>query len=184
MQQPGGDAEAAGLALMEEAGIAITAGVDRLAAAWVVRVVTEVVDAWGRLDEGTRTDTLARARAAGEDAATRVGAELRTLFATDPARQRTTPLEIVRSLRFEATAVLDAAGLAKRECCAHAHFDLVRSSRDSEGPRWMTSPSVRRHPSPAIGRVRNQRWRTRSSGSGRSSRMRPTSWRSWIHPVW
>jgi len=115
MQQPGGDDEAAGLALMEEAGIAITAGVDRLAADWVVRVVTGVVDAWGRLDEVARTDTLARARAAGEDGATRVGAELRTLFATDPARQRTTPLEIVRSLRFEATAVLDAAGVAPVE---------------------------------------------------------------------
>ena len=143
MQQPDGDDEAAGLALMEEAGIAITAGVDRLAAAWVVRVVTGMVDAWGRLDEVARTDTLAQARAAGADGATRVGAELRTLFATDPARQRTTPLEIVRSLRFEATAVLDAAGVAPVE---RDPFDRAvvpgRRVRDRSRVRWQISETT------------------------------------------
>ena len=41
----------------------------------------------------------------------RTVAELRDLFATDVARQRTTPLAIVRSLRGEATGVLAAAGI-------------------------------------------------------------------------
>ena len=64
MQQPGGDDEAAGLALMEEAGVAIVAGVERLAAAWVVRVVTGIVDAWGRLDDAAR-DATTRPRPSG-----------------------------------------------------------------------------------------------------------------------
>jgi hypothetical protein len=115
MQHPGGDDEAAGLALMEEAGVAMLAGVETLAGAWVVRVVTEIVDAWDRLDGAARADTIARARVAGAEAAARVTAELRTLFATDPAEQRTTPLEIVRSLRFEATGVLEGAGVAPVE---------------------------------------------------------------------
>ena len=115
MQHPGGDDEAAGLARMEEAGDAIVAGVERLAAAWVVRVVTEIVDAWDRLDDAARTEAIARARVAGEEGAARVTDELRTLFATDPAQQRTTPLEIVRTLRYEATAILRAAGIAAVE---------------------------------------------------------------------
>jgi hypothetical protein len=115
MQHPGGDDEAAGLALMEEAGVAIVAGVERLAAAWVVRVVTAIVDAWGRLDDAARRDTIDRARSAGAAGAARVTDELRTLFATDPSEQRTTPLEIVRTLRYEATSILRAAGVAPVE---------------------------------------------------------------------
>ena len=115
MEQPGADDEVAGRALMEESGAAILAGVDRLAADWVVRVVTALIDAWGRLDVAARSQTLARARLAGQAGATRVGVELRTLFATDPSGQRSTPLEIVRTLRFEATAVLEAAGVAPVE---------------------------------------------------------------------
>ncbi len=37
--------------------------------------------------------------------------ELQDLFALDPSAQRATPLEIIRSLRREATAVLAAAGV-------------------------------------------------------------------------
>jgi hypothetical protein len=111
MQHAAGDDEAAARALMDEAGIAIGAGVDRLAEDWVVGTVTDIVDTWGRLDGAARTETLARAHAAAASGAARVGAELRALFATDPAAQRTTPLEIVRTLRHEVTEVLAAAGV-------------------------------------------------------------------------
>ena len=43
--------------------------------------------------------------------AARVEGELRALFALDPAAQRATPLEIIRSLRREAGEVLRAAGV-------------------------------------------------------------------------
>ena len=102
---------AEGDALMAEAAAAIVGGVERLGAAWVVGAVTRIVDAWGRLDDGARAAAVERARDAGTRAATRVAAELRALFALDPAAQRATPLEIVRTLRVEATAVLVAAGV-------------------------------------------------------------------------
>ena len=100
-----------GTALMREAEAAIRDGVDRLAAAWVVREVQRIVDAWGRLDDPTRTQVLHDARRAGDDARARVLGELDALFALAPAEQRATPLQIVRSLRFEVTAVLSAAGI-------------------------------------------------------------------------
>jgi hypothetical protein len=108
---PPADDESAGIALMEQASAAILAGVDRLAAAWVVAAVTRILDAWGRLDATARASALAAANAAGEAAAARVGRELRDFFATDVTAQRTTPLAIVRSLRGEATAVLADAGV-------------------------------------------------------------------------
>ncbi len=54
---------------------------------------------------------LAGARMAGDVARARVLGELDALFALAPAAQRATPLQIVRSLRFEVTAVLSAAGI-------------------------------------------------------------------------
>jgi hypothetical protein len=105
------DDEAEGLALMREAGTAILEGVDRLAAAWLVDAVTRILDAWGRLAPDRRSETMAEARTAAAAGAARVHRELESFFATDPARQRTTPLEIVRSLRREATAVLRAAAV-------------------------------------------------------------------------
>jgi hypothetical protein len=100
-----------GRQLMDEAAAAIRDGVDRLAAQWVVRHITRIVDAWGRLDDDARTATLAHAHDAGAHARSRVVAALDELFATEPARQRSTPLEIVRTLRVEVTAVLRAAGV-------------------------------------------------------------------------
>jgi hypothetical protein len=44
-------------------------------------------------------------------AAARVAAELGALFELDPAAQRATPLEIIRTLSREAGAVLHAAGV-------------------------------------------------------------------------
>jgi hypothetical protein len=103
--------EADGVVLMEQAGDAIVAGVDRLAADWVVASVLRIGDAWGAFDDAQRDALRESARVAGAAAAARVGGELRVFFATDPAKQRTTPLEIVRSLRREATEVLRRAGV-------------------------------------------------------------------------
>jgi hypothetical protein len=102
-------------ALMAEGAAKLVDGVQRLGAGWVVRAVTEIVDAWGRLDAGSRAATITAAHAAGTRAAARVAGELRALFALDPQVQRATPLEIVRSLRREATAVLAAAGIPEVE---------------------------------------------------------------------
>ena len=87
-------------------------GVARLGAAWVVRAVTGLVDAWGRLDAPAARPRRSRPppRPAPRRAA-RVETELRALFALDPAAQRATPLEIIRSLRREASEVLRAAGV-------------------------------------------------------------------------
>jgi hypothetical protein len=113
--QSSADDEASGAALMAQASAAIAEGVEGLAAGWVTRVVADLVDAWGGLEPAAREATLEAARRAGAEGAARVNADLRSLFATDPAEQRTTPLEIVRSLRFEATAVLEAAGVPEVE---------------------------------------------------------------------
>ena len=101
----------AGAALMADGSARLLDGVARLAAAWVVRVVTGLVDAWGKLDAAARTRTIAAATEAGARGAARVEAELRSLFELDPAEQRATPLEIIRSLRREASAVLREAGV-------------------------------------------------------------------------
>lgn len=111
MTMGAGEEEAEGLALMEEAGGAIVAGVELLAPQWVVGAVTRIVDAWGRLDPSERAAALDQAHAAGAAGAARTVAELREFFAADPASQRTTPLAIVRTLRREATSVLAAAGI-------------------------------------------------------------------------
>jgi hypothetical protein len=100
---------------MDEGAARLVDGVERLGAAWVVARVTGIVDAWGRLDPAARVHTLAAAQAAGEAAAARVAAELRTFFATDVSEQRTTPLAIIKSLRVEATAVLRDAGIPEVE---------------------------------------------------------------------
>jgi hypothetical protein len=103
--------EADGNALMTEGAARLIDGVARLGAAWVVRAVTGLVDAWGKLDDAARADALAAAKVAGANAAARVEAELRALCALDPAAQRATPLEIIRSLRREASEVLRGAGV-------------------------------------------------------------------------
>jgi hypothetical protein len=101
--------------LMAEAAQRLVAGVERLGADWVVGAVAAIVDAWGRLDPDARAATFEQARLRGDLAAARAARELRALFALDPAAQRATPLEIVRSLRREATEVLAAAGVPEVE---------------------------------------------------------------------
>jgi len=105
------DQEARGLALMEQAGREIVAGVERLAAGWVVATVTRVLDAWGRLDVSERARALALAEEVGREASVRVSDELRALFALDPDLQRETPLQVVRALRHDVTAVLARVGV-------------------------------------------------------------------------
>jgi hypothetical protein len=70
-----------------------------------------IADAWGRLDPEARRRLDADLAAAAAAATERVVGELRTLLATDPAEQRATPLQIVRSAYAEPTAVLEAAGV-------------------------------------------------------------------------
>jgi hypothetical protein len=111
MSDPRGEEAVDGAVLMEQAGTAIVAAVDRLAADWVVASIARIADAWGALDDGQRAALLESARSAGAAAAARVGDELRVFFTTDPAEQRTTPLAIVRSLRREPTEVLRRAGV-------------------------------------------------------------------------
>lgn len=103
-----GDAARARLA---DASAAILAGVARVMPAWVAARVGFVADAWGRLDPAAREALDAHASEAAAAVTTRVVAELRVLFATDAAHQRSTPLEIVRSATQEVTEVLAAAGI-------------------------------------------------------------------------
>jgi hypothetical protein len=73
--------------------------------------VTRLVDAWGRLDSEQRSAAIEAAEAAAGPAVASVVTALRELFALDPAQQRTTPLQVVRSLVATPTAVLLAAGV-------------------------------------------------------------------------
>jgi hypothetical protein len=103
--------EAAGRALMAEGAARLIDGVTRFGPGWVVREVARLLDAWGRLDAAARAAALTAATEAGTRSAARVAGELHDLFELDPAAQRATPLEIIRSLRREATEVLEAAGV-------------------------------------------------------------------------
>ena len=70
-----------------------------------------VLDAWARLPPEARVRVDDEIDAAVEAATTRVGRELEALLAADPASQRATPLEVVRSAVREPTAVLADAGI-------------------------------------------------------------------------
>jgi hypothetical protein len=102
-------------ALMQDGAHAIVEGVRRLGAAWVVRTVTQLLDAYGRLDPPVRQGAVDQAQDAGARAADRVAHELEEFFALPPVEQRTTPLVIIRSLRNEATEVLRDAGVPEVE---------------------------------------------------------------------
>jgi hypothetical protein len=103
--------EARGRELMAAAADAIVAGVVEGGERWVVDAVIRLVDAWGRLDAGERAAVVREAQLAGAHGAQRVATELRRLLALDPAEQRSTPLEVVRTLGADATAVLARAGI-------------------------------------------------------------------------
>jgi hypothetical protein len=99
------------LAMIAAAGAAIVDGVERTGAAWSVRNVDRILDAWGRLDEAQRDETRRAASEAGTRAATRVAATLRRLLELAPADQHATPLEVVRSIVVEPTALLRELGV-------------------------------------------------------------------------
>jgi hypothetical protein len=103
--------ERAALERLRETGEAIIDGVERCVPVWARVQVTRTLDAWGHVEPSARARADERARAAGHAAATRVTAELRSLFDLDPAEQRCTPLEIVRSAIQEPTEVLRATGI-------------------------------------------------------------------------
>ena len=103
--------EATALRRLGEASEALIRGVGSALPAWATRSADLLLTAWGGLDADRRQEVVAAAGEAGEQAARRVAAELRDLLALDPAEQRATPLEIIRSAVAEPTAVLVAAGL-------------------------------------------------------------------------
>ena len=111
MTEPAPDDEARALDRLDEAGAAIVAGVEKQVPGWTRAQVDRLLDAWGRASADARVVAESRAVDAGSDAARRIVGELRALFAVDPERQQATPLEIVRTVYREPTAVLEAAGV-------------------------------------------------------------------------
>jgi hypothetical protein len=103
--------EARALARLEETGAAIVGGMERRVPAWVQTQVERLLAAWGRAPADTRVRAEAQSVEAGTAAARRIVDQLRALFAVDPMRQQATPLEIVRTVYREPTAVLEAAGV-------------------------------------------------------------------------
>jgi hypothetical protein len=103
--------EARALARLAETGAAIVAGVERQVPGWVQTQVGRLLDAWGRARAETRVRAQAQSVEAGTAATRRIVDQLRALFAVDPTQQQATPLEIVRSVYREPTAVLAAAGV-------------------------------------------------------------------------
>jgi hypothetical protein len=107
----GGLAEEVALARLEEAATALVDGVGPALPPWAGRVAETLLSAWGKFEADRQREIVAAARGAGERAARRVAAELSELLALDPAEQRATPLEIIRTAVVEPTAVLAEAGM-------------------------------------------------------------------------
>jgi hypothetical protein len=105
------DDEARALARLDESGAAIVAGVEAQVPTWTQANVERLLDAWGRASADARARATAAAVEAGAAAAHRIVAELDALFAVDAEHQRATPLEIVRTVYREPTAVLEEAGV-------------------------------------------------------------------------
>jgi hypothetical protein len=96
---------------LAEASAALVEGVGRALPEWAARSAETLLSAWGRLDAERQREVVAAAREAGERAAGRVAAGLAAVLAVDPAAQRATPLEIIRTAVLEPTAVLAEAGM-------------------------------------------------------------------------
>ncbi len=109
-----GDAEAAerhGLDLLRRTGEEIVTGVERALPGWAHAQAERIVDAWGHHEGDERREILDRARAAGEEAARRIAAELQDVIERDPDDHRVTPLQVVRTAYQEVTVVLREAGI-------------------------------------------------------------------------
>ena len=107
----GGLGEAEAVARLGEASAALVEGVGRALPGWAARSADDLLRAWGGLTDPRREEVVEAARAAGEAAAPRVADELAALLALDPADQRATPLEVIRTAVIEPTAALAAAGV-------------------------------------------------------------------------
>ena len=103
--------EATALVLLGEASDALIEGVRTALPAWAARSADFLLSAWDGLDADRRGEVRSAAREAGERAAERIAGELAELLALDPAEQRATPAEIIRSAVAEPTEVLAAAGM-------------------------------------------------------------------------
>jgi hypothetical protein len=104
-------AEAAALERLRTTGETIVDGIAACIPDWVAAQVGRLLDAWGGLDAAGRSRADDDARAAGDAAAVRIVERLRALLAIDPAKQAATPLEIVRTVTCEPTAVLAGLGV-------------------------------------------------------------------------
>ena len=79
---------------------------------WAVANVERLLDAWGGAEPGAvGGGALEAAPAAGQAATDAWMESLQVLLQLDPGEQRSTPLEVVRTLYREPTAVLAAAGV-------------------------------------------------------------------------
>jgi hypothetical protein len=97
--------------MLAAAGAAIVAGVERAGPGWAAGEVDRILDAWGRVEPTRRDGIRDDARRAGSSAAIRVVHDLRTLLALPPATQAATPLEVVRTIVREPTALLRGLGV-------------------------------------------------------------------------
>ncbi len=104
-------AEARGRETLDATGAAIIAGVERTVPSWVAAQVSRIAGAWGRLDPQARRALDDAVPGAGRAATQRVVERLRPLLRTDPESQASTPLEIVRTVYREPTALLERAGI-------------------------------------------------------------------------
>jgi hypothetical protein len=133
-------------ARLREASAALVEGVGRALPEWAARSADGLLSAWGGLAAERRRAVVAEARTAGEVAARRVAAELAAVLAVDPAEQRATPLEVIRTAVVEPTAVLAAAGLP----------DVVRDAFDERswpGDRFGLVPRTLRDVDPDLAAV-------------------------------
>lgn len=121
------DTDPAAEAALAETGDALARAVPPAVAAWVVRSVRTLLDAWedsvrqgasaaarpallAAVADARTTATLAADRAA-ERAATDVGGRLSALLGADVDAQQQTPLQVVRAAAVYPTAVLREAGV-------------------------------------------------------------------------
>ena len=105
------EADEAARVRLREASDAMVDGVEAAVAAWTVRQVTRLLEAWDGLSVERRAAALDEAAAAGREAGRRIRAELAAVLALDPDAQAATPLEVVRSAVREPSAVLAGAGV-------------------------------------------------------------------------
>lgn len=99
------------VAHLAEVGPQLITGVERAGPEFVRLASARVADAWEQqhpLDRGRLDAELADA---ANVATARVVDELRRLLAQAPPDQRATPLEVVRGIVTEPTAILEAAGI-------------------------------------------------------------------------